>query len=129
MMRLREGYIKAGLLVFGALTMTMIGAVFAPQPMLRATFGADFSNPLALMIVRSWGTLIALVGGVMIYAAFHPEQRKVLVFVAMTSKMIFLALLIGFGTQYMAAAAGVIIADMAAIAFMAASLMAVREVQ
>lgn len=129
MIRLRESHSKAGLIVFGALTMTMIGAVFAPQAMLMATFGAGFDDPLALMIVRSWGALIGLIGGMVIYAAFHPEQRRVLVFVAMISKVIFLALLISFGTAYLAAAAGVIIADSAAIGFMAASLLAMRAVK
>lgn len=129
MMRLRESHIKAGLIVFGALTLTMVGATFAPMTMLAATFGADFDDPLALLIVRSWGALIGLIGAMLIYAAFHPEQRKPLVFVAMISKMIFLAMLISYGSAYLAAAVGVIIADTVAIAFFAACLLAARSGQ
>ena len=129
MIRLRESHIKAGLLVFGALTLTMLGAVFAPQAMVKATFGADFNDPLALMIVRSWGALIGLVGAMVIYAAFHPDQRRVLVFVAMISKMMFIGLLFTVGTVYLAAASGAIIADTAAVAFMAACLVSARSKQ
>lgn len=127
MIRLRESHIKTGLLVFGALTLTMIGTVFAPQEVLMATFGAAFDDPLALMIVRSWGALIGLIGGMLVYAAFHPDQRRPLVIGAMISKIMFLGLLITYGAAYLAAAMGVIIADTAAIAFMAACVASARS--
>ena len=57
------------MIVSGVLTMTMIYAALAPEAALRSTFGESVSGPVADIVVRNWGALIALVGAMLIYAA------------------------------------------------------------
>jgi cbb3-type cytochrome oxidase subunit 1 len=57
------------MVVSGVLTMTMIYAALAPEAALRSTFGESVSGPVADIVVRNWGALIALVGATLINAA------------------------------------------------------------
>lgn len=57
------------------LTATMLYASIAPSAALQSTFGESLDGPLADLIVRNWGALIGLVGGMLIYGAFHPPAR------------------------------------------------------
>jgi len=101
-------HIKWLMLLSGLLTCTMIYAVFAPQAALESTFGASFHSPLADIVVRSWGILITLVGGMLIYAAFNPPSRKLVAAVAATSKSSYATLVLIFGQQYLRTAGWVI---------------------
>ena len=47
------------MLLSGLLTLTMVQAAFAPQAALRSTFGDSLQGPLAEIVVRNWGALIA----------------------------------------------------------------------
>ena len=58
------------MLVSGVLTCTMIYAAIAPQAALRSNFGSVLEGPVAEIVVRNWGVLIALVGLMLIYGAF-----------------------------------------------------------
>ena len=60
----------------GVLTTTMLQAVIAPEAALRSTFGESLSGPLAEIVVRNWGVLIALIGGMLIYGAFNPPVQS-----------------------------------------------------
>ena len=53
----------------------MIYAAIAPQAALRSAFGATLEGPVAEIVVRNWGVLIALVGVMLIYGAFNPPTR------------------------------------------------------
>ena len=55
------------MILSGVLTFTMIHAAFAPQAALSSMFGETLQGPLAEIIVRNWGVLIAIVGGLLIY--------------------------------------------------------------
>lgn len=48
------------MLVSGGLTCTMLYAAVAPQPALQSTFGESIDGPVADIVVRNWGVLIAL---------------------------------------------------------------------
>lgn len=98
------------MLVSGVLTLTMVQAAFAPSAALRATFGETLEGPLAEIVVRNWGALIALVGAMLIYGAFQPQVRPLVLVVAGLSKLIFITLILTFGTQYLGQQAGVAIA-------------------
>ena len=74
--------IKWIMLVSGALTCTMIYAAIAPQAALRSSFGAALDGPLAEIVVRNWGALIALVGAMLIYGAFNPATRPLVLTIA-----------------------------------------------
>ena len=96
-----ERNIKWILVVAGIFTSGMIYAVFAPQAALRAQFGESLAGPVADMVVRNWGALITLVGLMILYAAFHPEIRRFVLVVTGISKVIFIALVIAGGSNFM----------------------------
>lgn len=95
------------MLVSGALTFTMIYAAIAPQAALRSTFGEALDGPLAEIVVRNWGALIALVGAMLIYGAFSPASRPLVLTVAGVSKLVFIGLVLTYGTQFLGQQVGV----------------------
>jgi hypothetical protein len=52
------------MIVSGVLTMTMVYAAIAPEAALRSTFGDSLEGPVADVVVRNWGALLALIGAV-----------------------------------------------------------------
>ena len=94
-------HIKWIMVVSGALTCTMIYAAIAPQAALRSTFGETLEGPLAEVIVRNWGVLITLVGGMLIYGAFNPAVRAVSLTMAGVSKLAFIILVLSHGGRYL----------------------------
>lgn len=97
--------IKPIMLVSGTLTFTMIVAALSPQAALRSSFGETLDGPLADLIVRNWGALIALVGGMLIYGAFHPPSRPMALSVA-ALKLTFIALVLSNGQRFLGHQAG-----------------------
>ena len=93
--------IKWIMLVSGVLTLTMIYAVIAPHAAMRSTFGATLDGALAEIVVRNWGLLIGLVGAMLIYGAYHPDVRPLVLIVAAVSKLAFIGLVLLYGTQYL----------------------------
>ncbi len=89
--------IKWIMLVAGVITFTMIFALFSPHQALNTMFGLTIDGELGELIVRNWGTLIALIGGMLIYAAFQPHLRPMVLVVSGLSKITFIALLITHG--------------------------------
>ena len=98
------------MLFSGVLTATMVQAAVTPDAALQSNFGETVSGPLAHLVVRNWGALIALVGGMLIYGAFNPLQRPLVLIVAGASKVIFIALVLSEGTRYLSYQAGVAVA-------------------
>jgi hypothetical protein len=97
------------MLVSGALTFTMIYAAIAPQAALRSTFGEALDGPLAEVVVRNWGALVALVGAMLIYGAFNPASRPLVLTVAGISKLVFIGLVLNYGAQFLGQQVGVAI--------------------
>jgi hypothetical protein len=89
--------IKPVMLVSGIITCTMIYAAIAPEAALQSTFGEALSGPLAQLLVRNWAVLITLVGAMLIYGAFRPEVRNLVLLVASVSKIAFIGLVVGYG--------------------------------
>ena len=102
--------IKWIMLVSGVLTCTMVYAAIAPQAMLQSTFGETIDGPLANLVVRNWGALIFLVGAMLIYGAFNPAVRPLVLVVAAASKMVFIFLVLANGSRYLQTQAGISIA-------------------
>ena len=116
------------MLVSGVLTCTMVYAAVAPQAALRSMFGDTLDRPLAEIVVRNWGILIALIGGMLIYGAFEPSSRRLVLIVAGLSKVAFVALLLTYGGQYLGQQAAVSIAiDLAMVLLFIAYLYATRR--
>lgn len=62
------------MIVSGLLPMTMIYAAIAPEAALRSTFGDSVSGPVADIVVRNWGALIALVGAMLSMGRANPRH-------------------------------------------------------
>src|ERR1044072_6385674 len=84
--------IKWLMLVSGAPTCTMVYAAIAPDAALTSTFGQTLDGPVAAVVVRNWGALIALVGGMLIYGASPAPSRPLALTVATLSKVVFITL-------------------------------------
>ena len=95
------------MLVSGVLTMTMVYAALAPEAALRSTFGESVSGPVANIVVRNWGALIALVGAMLIYGARKVAVRPLVLAVAGASKAIFVALVLSHGGRFLGYQAGI----------------------
>jgi len=63
------------LIASGLLTTSMIYVAIAPRAALLSMFGETLEGPVADVIVRTCGALIALVGLMLIYSAFKPPAR------------------------------------------------------
>jgi hypothetical protein len=105
-----ESKMKWLMLVAGALTCTMVYAAIAPGAALQSTFGETLDGPLAELIVRNWAILITLVGAMLIYGAFNPAVRSLVLIVALVSKFAFIALVLANGGRYLGNQAGIAIA-------------------
>jgi hypothetical protein len=82
------------MLVGGLITLTMLQAAFSPRAALRVLLGEEPVGPLALLLARNWGVLIALTGAMLIWGAFHPEVRPLVLIVAGSSKLAFIGLVL-----------------------------------
>jgi ABC-type cobalamin transport system permease subunit len=82
------------LLLCGVLTTTMIRAALDPHQAMLETFGEPIGGPWSEMVVRNWGILITLMGLMLIYAAFRPEVRPLVLTVAGASKIGFIVLVL-----------------------------------
>jgi hypothetical protein len=111
----------------GVLTTTMVYAAIAPQAALQSTFGESFSGPVADVVVRNWGALIGLVGMMLIYGAFSPVERPLILVVAGASKAVFIALVLSHGPRFMATAGIPIAVDSLMIVLSAWYLVAARS--
>jgi hypothetical protein len=107
------------MLLAGVLTCTMLYAAVAPQAALRATFGETLEGPLAEIVVRNWGALITLVGAMLIYGAFNPASRPLVLTVAGISKLVFIGLVLAQGAKYLGTAGVALAIDLALVTLFA----------
>lgn len=119
--------IKWIMIVAGVLTCTMVYAAIAPQAALLSTFGETLQGPVAEIVVRNWGVLITLVGAMLIYGAFNPASRRLVLVVAGLSKFVFILLIFSYGPQFLAYAGVAIAVDMVIIALFAIFLIGTRD--
>ncbi len=126
-MKLLDRSIKWVMLVSGLLTCTMFYAVIAPDAMLRSNFGQTIDGPVAQIVVRNWGALIGLMGLLLIYGAYHVPARRVALLVAGTSKVVFIALVLSLGQEFLQFQVGVSVAvDTVMVLLFAAYLLTTR---
>jgi hypothetical protein len=98
-----------------------------PEAALRSTFGDTLTGAIASIVVRNWGALITLVGLMLIYGAYDPPGRRFILPVAGLSKLVFIALALSHGGQYLRYQAGIAVAvDAAAVLLFACYLIAGR---
>jgi hypothetical protein len=119
--------IKWVMVVSGVLTCTMVFAALAPGAALRSMFGETLEGPLADIVVRSWGVLITLVGGGLIYGAYVPGARALALVVAAASKFTFAVLVLAHGRPYAPRAGVAIGLDLLWVVLFVAYLAAARR--
>lgn len=117
------------LLITGALTCTMLYAAIAPHAAIQSMFGAPLAqDALVEIVVRSWGLLIALLGAMLIHAAFRPALRPLALTAAGLSKLFFVSLLLLLGGEFLTKTWTVIAIDGLAVVLYALCLpQALRE--
>jgi hypothetical protein len=116
------------MILSGVLTGTMIQATISPGASFQKLFGETLSGPAAETVVRSWGFLIALMGAILVYGAFNPSSRPLVLAVAGTSKAAFIALVVTQGRQFLAYQAGIaVVVDSVMIALFVWYLVALRS--
>ena len=116
------------MVVAGLLTSTMIYAAISPAKALQSTFGESLSGPLAELVVRSWGLLIAMGGGMLVYSAFRPSLRPLVLVSTGLGKIFFIALVLQQGGQYLEHQAGIaVVTDSLMVVLFAWYLLASRN--
>nr|WP_315493317.1 hypothetical protein [uncultured Rhodoferax sp.] len=115
------------MLVSGVLTCTMLYAAIDPQGALRQTFGTTLEGPLADIVVRNWGVLITLVGALLIYGAYRPASRPLVLVVAIVSKLAFIGLVLVYGQAYLGTAGLAIGFDLVVVGLFIAALLQMRK--
>ncbi|TGM42350.1 hypothetical protein EHQ92_16275 [Leptospira biflexa] len=94
--------IKWIMLGSGIITCSMILSALHPSLGLSLTFGESLDGNLANIIVRNWGALIALIGGMLVYGAYHEPNRNLVLVAASISKSTFVFLNLVYGQAYFA---------------------------
>ncbi|HXV28890.1 MAG TPA: hypothetical protein VD840_01020 [Sinorhizobium sp.] len=119
------GNIHRIMFLSGVLTLTMVYAAIAPEAALRSTFGESVSGPVADVVVRNWGALIALMGVMLLYGARRPAVRPLALSVAGASKAIFIVLVLSHGGRFLGYQAGIaVIVDLVWVVVFGAYLLA-----
>lgn len=113
------------MLASGLLTLTMAQAIFAPRATALAIFGEEISGAAAELVVRNWGGVIAGGGAMLIYAAFNPEWRPLVLIFTGAGKLMFIGLVLAHGGKYLRRQAGIaVVLDSIMVALFAAYLAA-----
>ena len=119
---------KAIMLIAGLITASTAYAFFFPEAGLDSIFGESLSDgALGEIIVRSWGSLVALVGAILVYGAFSPKNRPLILTVAGISKLIFVGLLLTLGTEFWPKIAPFVVLDSIAFILFAIILIDMRS--
>ena len=121
--------IKWIMLVSGVITCTMLYAAIAPSAALQLMFGDSLEGPLANIIVRNWAVLVTIVGAMLVYGAFRPSSRRLVLTAASVSKVVYVGLFLTTGTQYLAKAGIAIAFDTVVVVVFCIYLLAVRREQ
>jgi hypothetical protein len=119
--------IKWIMLISGVITCSMLLSTVLPSAGLLNTFGETLPDaPIMQIVVRNWGALIGLMGGMLIYGAFHPVQRSFILVVASISKVIFISLVLLFGREYLGKAGIAVVFDSLVVVLFVAYLLSVN---
>lgn len=119
--------IKWILIVIGLITCSMLLTVISPQAGLQQNFGATLGGPLAEIVVRSWGLLISITGGLLIYGALNPVHRRLVCVTACISKVFFVFLVLNYGQDFMDKAIVAVVFDVVAVLIMLVYLATDRD--
>jgi energy-converting hydrogenase Eha subunit E len=116
------------MLVAGVLTCSGFYALVAPRAAVAGTYGDALDGAVADVIVRNWGALIGMVGVMLIYGAWRPAVRPLVLVAAGASKLVFITLVLMHGSRFLAQPVRVSIAvDFVMVALFAVHLIQARK--
>jgi hypothetical protein len=83
------------LVVSGAITAAggLIALLF-PQPFLRLGFGVKSADGVAVLFVRSWGVLVFVIAGLIVYSAYASTARTAVLTAAAIEKLALVGLIV-----------------------------------
>ncbi len=79
-------HFAAVLWVTGAITATPVLQFLAPRQVLARLYRIELTEEAGLFLARHWGLLAASIGGLLLFAAAHPELRPAVVTAALVEK-------------------------------------------
>lgn len=93
-MQLLVDNIQWVLLVCGLLTFSLVQCAFSPRAVWKSYFGETAPTDAAVLLLRSWASLVAISGLFLIYAAFTPVVRPAALIVVGAGKLVFVTLIV-----------------------------------
>jgi hypothetical protein len=82
-----QGFTATVLIVTGVLTISAGIGALAPRRLGNVFFAISGGDAPTVLLLRHWSLLIALVGGLLVYAGFHPEASVPVMFVGIAEKL------------------------------------------
>ena len=79
-------HFAAVLWVTGAITTVPVLQFFAPRQVLALMYHIELTEEPGLFLARQWGLIAASIGGLLMFAAAHPEARPAVVVAAIVEK-------------------------------------------
>jgi hypothetical protein len=79
-------HFTAILWVTGAVTTVPILQFLAPKQVLALMYRIELTDEVGLFLARHWGIVVASIGGLLLFAAAHPELRPAVVTAALVEK-------------------------------------------
>lgn len=120
--------VVAGVMIAsGLLTLTMLYAAVAPAAAVQQMFGESIGGAMEAVVVRNWGVLIGLMGGLLIFGALNPGSRRLALVVAGVSKIAFIGLILAQGDRYLGGLGAAIAIDSVMIVLFAIFLLTWRR--
>ena len=116
------------LLVCGLMTASLVQGIVAPKSIWRTWFGESDPSPPAIMLMRSWSTMVVISGVFLIYAGFHPEMRPPALLVAGVGKAMFVILILSDAKRFLKGQAVLaVVVDSLMVVIFAAYLLAIQQ--
>ncbi len=78
---------SAVLIVTGLLTAAAGIGLFAPRVLLSVLLGLETDDATTLLVARHWSLLVAIVGGLLVYAGYNAEIRTPTMVVGAVEKL------------------------------------------
>lgn len=79
-------HFAAVLWVTGAITTLPVLQFFAPRQVLALMYRIELTEEPGLFLARQWGLIAASIGGLLMFAAAHPEARPAVIVAALVEK-------------------------------------------
>ena len=121
--------IKWIMLLAGLISCAALYVAIVPRDALRYLFDKSLLGTLSEVVVRDWAVMHTLVGAMLIYGAFEPQGRNLVLVVASVSKLAFMGLVLGFGKRFLEERIGIAMAvDLAMVALFTTFLIGMRRI-